>query len=171
MLDRRRHEEAFDVIELARRLANVIREGTVAEVDTANYRLRVEYDADDDGNPILTAPIPWLTCRAGEDRTWWAPEIGEQVVLLAPSGELTQALALPALYSDENPAPGDDADKRIAKHSDGALFEYDRANHRYRIALPNDGEAVINIGGTTLTIEADGMTLVTPSGTQTWGTA
>ncbi len=170
MHDRRRHEEGFDLIELGRRLANVIREGTVAEVDPENYRLRVDYDTDDDGNPILTAPIAWLTGRAGPDSDWWAPEVGEQVVLLAPSGELTQALALPALYSDAHAAPGDDPDKRIVKHSDGALFEYDRANHRYAITLPDDGEMVVTIGETVLTLEPAGMTLVTPSGRQTWGT-
>lgn len=153
MYDRRRHEEGFDLVELARRLANVVREGTVAEVDTAGYRLRVDYDTDKDGNPVLTAPIPWLTGRAGPDSDWWAPEVGEQVVLLAPSGELTQALALPALYSDAHSAPSDDADKRVVKHADGALFEYDRANHRYAITLPEDGEMLITIGSTVLRLD------------------
>ncbi len=171
MLAPRHVDEGFELLELARRLANVVREGTVAELDAENYRVRVAYDTDEDGQPILTAPIPWLTARAGPDSTWWAPEEGEQVVLLAPSGELTQAMALPALYSDERPAPADTADKRVSRHSDGAVFEYDRENHRWRVTLPDDGEIVMTINNTRLTLEADGMTLVTPSGTQTWGTA
>ena len=153
--DRRRSEESFEIAELARRLANVVRAGVVAEVDTANQRLRARYDRDDEGAPILSAWIPWVTLRAGPDRTWWAPEVGEQVVLLSPSGELTQALALPALYSDAHPAPSTDADKRVAKHSDGAVFEYDRTTHRYSITLPDDGEMLVTIGDTTLTVNAD----------------
>lgn len=153
MLDRRRHEEAFDLVELARRLANVVREGTVAAVDAAAYRVRVAYDTDEAGRAVLTAPIPWVTHRAGPDRDWWAPEVGEQVVLLAPSGELTQALAMPALYSDAMPAPSDDADKRVQRHSDGAVFEYDRAAHRWTVTIPEDGEIVFRIGSTVLRLD------------------
>ena len=153
MLDRRRDDEAFNLVELARRLANVVREGTVAEVDPAGYRVRVRYDTDDAGQPVLTAPIPWLTGRAGPDRDWWAPEEGEEVVLLAPSGELTQALALPALYSDAMPAPSDDPDKRVTRHSDGAVFEYDRAAHRWTVTIPEDGEIVFRIGSTVLRLD------------------
>ena len=160
MLDRRQHEEGFDVIELARRLANVVRIGTVASVDAEHYRLRVRYDTDDDGDAILTAPIPWLTGRAGSDGTWWAPEIGEQVVLLAPSGEITQAVALPALYSDAHPAPGEDPDKRIARHDDGALFEYDREAHVYRIALPAGSRALISAG--TIVLSGSHETVTVP---------
>lgn len=170
MQDRRLDDEAFNLVELARRLANVVREGTVAAVDPANYRVRVQYDTDEAGEPVLTAPIPWMVTRAGPDREWWAPEVGEQVVLLAPSGELTQALALPALYSDAMPAPSDDPDKRVQRYSDGAVFEYDRDAHRYKVTLPAAGEMVVSIGGSTWKLESDGMTLVTPSGTQTWGT-
>lgn len=159
MYDKRRSEESFDVVELARRLANVIRAGTVAEVDTGDYRVRVRYDTDEDGDPILTAPIPWLTGRAGADSTWWAPEVGEQVLLLAPSGELTEAFALPALYSTARPAPSGDADKCIARHADGALFEYDRENHRYRIVLPSDSEVRISAGTIVLAGSAETVTI------------
>ena len=155
MHDRRRLEEGFELAEVARRLANMIRVGVVAELDTDVQRVRVRYDTDDDGAPILSAWTPWLVPRAGPDRTWWAPEVGEQVVLLSPCGELTQALALPALYSDTHPAPSADAHKRVVKHSDDALFEYDRAAHRYTITLPDDGEMLVTIGDTTLTVNAD----------------
>ena len=66
-------------------------------------------------------------------------------MLLSASGELTQALALPALYSDAHPAPSTDPDKRVTKYSDGPLFEYDRATHRYSITLPAEGEIVVTL--------------------------
>lgn len=160
MLDRRQHEEGFDLIELARRLANVVRAGTVASVDAENYRVRVRYDTDDDGNAILTAPIPWLVVRAGGDRTWWAPEVGEQVVLLSPSGEITEAFALPALYSDARPAPSADVDKRVEQHADGALFEYDREAHVYKIVLPAGSRVQISAG--TIVLRGDTETLTVP---------
>ena len=155
--NRRRFEESFEIAELARRLANIVRAGVVAEVDADTQRLRARYDRDESGAPIVSAWIPWIVARAGNDRTWWAPEVGEQVVLLSPSGELTQAFALPALYSDTHPAPSTDADKRVAKHSDGAVFEYDRTTHRYSITLPDDGEILVTIGDTTLTVNADAI--------------
>lgn len=156
MYDRRRMEGALDLAEIARRLANVVRTGTVAEVDLDAYRLRARYDTDAAGGAVLTAPIPWVVARAGGDRTWWAPEVGEEVVLLSPSGELTEAIALPAFYSSAHPAPSTEADKRVTRHSDAALFEYDRAAHRYLIQLP---------AGSRVQVEAD--TIVLSGATET----
>lgn len=157
--DPRRIEEGFDLVELARRLANVIRAGVVAEVDLGRYRVRVRYDVDEAGAPVLTAPIPWLVQRAGPDRAWWAPEVGEQVVLLAPSGELTQAYALPGLYSAAHPAPSADPDKCVDRHSDGATFEYDRAAHRYTIRLPAGSRVMVQAGSIVLMGATETLTI------------
>ena len=45
--------------------------------------------------------------RAGADREWDPPTIGEQVVLLSPSGNLAQGVVLTGLFSDLIPANGD----------------------------------------------------------------
>ena len=89
---------AFRVEELERKLRNVVRPGHVAEVDTERTRVRVAYDVDAAGEPIVTAWLPWLTARAGTVLTWSAPSLGEQVLLLAPTGDLAQAFVLPAVY-------------------------------------------------------------------------
>ena len=60
--------------------------------------MRVAYDVDAAGEPIVTAWLPWLTARAGTVLTWSAPSLGEQVLLLAPTGDLAQAFVLPAVY-------------------------------------------------------------------------
>ncbi|UMT46983.1 hypothetical protein AOY90_15755 [Escherichia coli] len=39
--------------------------------------------------------LQWLTHRAGRSRTWWAPSVGEQVLILAVGGELDTAFVLP----------------------------------------------------------------------------
>lgn len=157
MLDPRALDERFEIVDLARRLANVVRTGTVTEVDLENYRLKARYDTGDDGEAITSAWMPWLVTRAGGDRSWWAPEEGEGVVLLAPGGELDQAIALPSLYSTAHAAPSDDPDKSIVTHSDGATMEYDRENHVYRIALPTGSRAQISAG-----------TIVLSGATETW---
>ena len=173
MHDRRRLEEGFDLVELARRLANVVRVGVVAVlnfpvvVDPRHpwYRLRACYDTDDAGAPILTDWIPWIVARAGPDREWWSPEIGEQVVLLSPSGEITQAIALPSLYSAASPPPPSplppgDPDKRVTEHSDGATFSYDRVAHRYEITLPAGSRAHITAG--TIVLQGATETVTIP---------
>ena len=53
---------------------------------------------------ITTDWLPWLTHRASNDTSWWAPEVGEQVIVLAPSGELHQAVIMPSIYQSAHPA-------------------------------------------------------------------
>jgi phage baseplate assembly protein V len=150
----------FDVTELDRRLSNLIRLGTVQEVNYLLALVRVK------SGDILTGWLPWLTQRAGGDISWHAPEIGEQVVILAPSGELNQAVVLMSLYQALMPAPVAAVDKHHTVYSDGAVIEYDRAAHHLQVILP-DGATVqltspggINISGNinltgTLTASVD----------------
>ncbi|MFD0708075.1 phage baseplate assembly protein V [Photorhabdus akhurstii subsp. bharatensis] len=85
--------------ELLRLLRNLIRTGVVTEVDTNRGVCRIAT-----GN-LETDWRPWLTIRAGNSRTWWAPSRGEQVLLLSVGGELTTSFVLPAVYSDQFPEP------------------------------------------------------------------
>ena len=142
-------EHEFRLVELARRLANVVRLGVIEEVDAAEARARVRYAEE---SAALTAWLPWMTTRAGGDKSWWAPEVGEQVLLLSPSGELPQAVVLPAIYSTQRAAPSADPEKTLTIYSDGAVVEYDRAEHRLRAELPAGGAAEITAPeGVTIT--------------------
>ena len=78
MSERHLHQ---DMTEAERRLSNLVMLGQVAELDAKKARVRVQ------AGPILTAWLPFATVRAGLDRTWHAPEPGEQVVLVAPGGD------------------------------------------------------------------------------------
>ena len=133
-------QQDFRLVELARRLANVVRPGVVAEADYAARLARVKFSEEADA---LTGWLPWMAGRAGDDAAWWAPGVGEQVLLLAASGELHNAVILGALYSDAHPAPSGDPDKHLVRYSDGAEIEYDRANHVLRAVLPAGGAAEI----------------------------
>lgn len=139
-----------------RAIQQTIRLGRVAALDAAAGRVQVAI------GQLTTGWIPWLTLRAGPDASWWAPEPGEQVLVLTPGGRGEQAVALPAVYSDAHPAPADAATVRRDVYADGAVVEYDRAAHRLRATLPGGGTAVLIAPG-GVTIEGD----VTIAGTVT----
>ena len=105
--------------ELARAIRNLIRSGVVTEVDTVQGLCRVQ------SGGIQTTWLNWLTTRAGRSRTWWAPSVGEQVLLLAIGGELDTAFVLPGIFSDDNSAPSASADAWHVVFPDGAVMEYE----------------------------------------------
>ncbi|EIW2877480.1 phage baseplate assembly protein V [Salmonella enterica subsp. enterica serovar Apapa] len=105
--------------ELARAIRNLIRSGVVTEVDTVQGLCRVQ------SGGIQTTWLNWLTTRAGRSRTWWAPSVGEQVLLLAIGGELDTAFVLPGIFSDDNPAPSASTDAWHVAFPDGAVIEYE----------------------------------------------
>ncbi|MEJ1436572.1 MAG: phage baseplate assembly protein V [Candidatus Sedimenticola sp. (ex Thyasira tokunagai)] len=131
----------FELAQLSRQLHNLIRPGTIAEVDCDAARVRVT------SGDLLTGWLPWLTTRAGNDRSWWAPEVGEQVLLLCPAGNPAQGYALPAIYQAAHPANGNSPDLHRTTYSDGAIIEYHRGDHHLAVTLPAGG---------TLTLSAQG---------------
>ncbi|GKV97329.1 baseplate assembly protein [Pectobacterium carotovorum subsp. carotovorum] len=107
--------------EILRLLRNVIRVGVVTHVNTADALCRVQT------GEMTTGWLNWLTRRAGRSRDWWAPSIGEQVLILSIGGELDTAFVLPGIYSDANPAPSASADAYHVSFPDGAIIEYEPA--------------------------------------------
>ncbi len=123
-----------DTSDAQRRIASMIRFGQVKEVDYAKARVRVQI------GPMLTAWLPWITGRAGGDRTWWAPEIGEQVACLAQSGNLAQAVVLGAIYQNAFPAPAESASVHTVVYKDGTVISYDRDAHKLMVDCNGDVE-------------------------------
>ncbi|QCR38005.1 phage baseplate assembly protein V [Nissabacter sp. SGAir0207] len=105
--------------DIQRLLRNLIRIGTVSAVNVEAGLCRVETG----GN--LTTWLHWLTSRAGQVRTWHAPSVGEQVLVLALGGELDTAFVLPGIFSDQFPAPSASADAVHLLFPDGAVIEYE----------------------------------------------
>jgi phage baseplate assembly protein V len=143
----------------ARRLSNVARYGIIAEADytgaSAGFpAIRVQLQ---DGE-ILSDWVPWFTPRAGKDRVWDPPEVGEVVMLLAPSGELANGVAIPGLFSNGN-ANGDRAGLQRRTFDDGTVVEYDRQAHKLTIdATESNGQVVVK--GQTVKVEASGEVTV-----------
>lgn len=81
-------ENIQSLIDVIRRLENLIRVGHVFAVDTEKRLCRVK------SGDLETNWIKWICHRAGDDVDWWPPTVGEQVLLFSLSGELTTAFAL-----------------------------------------------------------------------------
>lgn len=105
--------------DVLRLLRNMIRTGVVVEIDLDDGRCRVQTGG------IVTDWLQWLTARAGRSRSWWAPSVGEQVVIFAIGGELDTAFVLPGIFSDDHPAPSASADAFHITFPDGAVIEYE----------------------------------------------
>ena len=128
-------EHQFELSELARRVSNLIRPGVVEAADYDAALLRVRLDEN-----WVTDWLPWLTRRAGGDVDWWAPEIGEQVVVLSPMGDPAQGWILPAGYSNAAPAPAATPDVHTTVYGDGFKITHDRAaNHTVLDAIESEG--------------------------------
>lgn len=130
--------------EAFRLINNLVRIGTVTEVDVARARARVK--AGDN----VTGWQPWVSARTGTTLEWNPPTVGEQVVLLSPSGDLAQAIIITGLYQQN--APSASADEHKTVYPDGASFTYNHVQKSLTAVLPGavnvniTGNATVNIG-------------------------
>ena len=107
------------ISEILRLLRNLIRIGTVSAINLDDGLCRVDTGSN------TTNWLHWLTARAGRTRSWNAPSVGEQVLVLCLGGELDTGFVLPGVFSDENPAPSASADALHWSFPDGAVIEYE----------------------------------------------
>ncbi len=128
------------IARLAQQVRDLLRPGAVAAVDLEQARVRVRYDVD-----ALTAWLPWLPARAGDARSWWAPSVGEQVLVLSPAGRMAAGWVLPAGYTGEAPAPAAEAHVHRTVYPDGAVAEYDAEAHVLTLSLP--AGAAVRVAG------------------------
>ncbi|KAF7769999.1 hypothetical protein PCIT_a2933 [Pseudoalteromonas citrea] len=143
--------------DMQHRLAKLISLGTVNEVDYEKALVRVTI------GDWLTSWLPWLTAQAFNDLTWQAPEVGEQVVVLAPCGDLAQGVVLGSLYQKGQNLEkvANDVAKESRQHvqrtkyKDGSMVEYDREKHRYFIDIKGEGATVDVVSAGTLNITTE----------------
>jgi phage baseplate assembly protein V len=131
----------MDLVELNRLLHNLLRFGVVASVDHDGGTCTVRTGA------LVTRPLPWLVQRAGDARTWWAPSVGEQVLLLCPGGDTTRGVVQPAIYSNAAPRPAGSDTAHVTTYPDGAVVSYDPETHQLTGTLPAGGKVAITADG------------------------
>lgn len=124
---------------LKNQVANMIRTGTVTAIYADEGLVDVEIEK------ILKKRMPFLTMRAGVDKTYWMPSLGEQGAVLSPSGNLANAFFLPALNSIDNPVSEDDPNLTTREWEDGAKETYDKATHAYQFQIDPEKRREINL--------------------------
>lgn len=137
-----------DFAALSRLIENLIRFGIIAAVQMEPPRVQVKT------GELTTKWLPWLALRAGSDREWDPPTVGEQIVLLSPSGQLANGIVVTGLFSDHIPANGSRPGLYRRTYADGAVIEYDSVAHHLNATLPANG--------TTNLVSKGGINIVGP---------
>lgn len=141
-------KDGFTLNDLGRRLANIIRLGSIFEIDYNVAKARIKI-----GN-LETDWLPWLTTNSGENKSWNPPEIDEQVVIFSPCGELNQGVILPSLYRTN--APENSGNIQSVTFADGSKISFDRSSGN--LDLDIKGNATIKVAGNA-EIEAAEVTM------------
>lgn len=144
--------------EIERQLANLIRIGRVKEVDAAKALVKLEIGG------LTTDWLSWGTARAGTTRSWSAPTVGEQRVLLSPYGDMSQGVIGPAIFQDDHAAPANSGDQEHVVFPDGSTVDYNSATNTLTVTVAAAGNVVINCKHATLNA-ADDVTVNTKTAT------
>lgn len=114
--------------ELERRISELVRVGVISEVQPEQGLCRVSFGS-------RVSPLsPWLALRAGGDRDFWHPDIGEQALFLSPYGDGSEGIVLPGLFSNKIPIPeGVRPGLHVTEYGDAIRIERDRATGTIRI--------------------------------------
>ena len=133
----------YESTDVARNIGSLLRYGKIYSVDLALRLCRVTLP-----NELITDDLPWITAKAGGNAFWSAPSVGETVMLLSPSGELNNAVVLPALQNNpEGTWPFDFSDLEFIwgglgdprttvwrwLFSDGGILENDAESNQFRL--------------------------------------
>ncbi len=141
-------KDGFNLNDLARRLANIIRLGQIFAIDYEVAKARVKI------GDLETDWLPWVTSNSGTNKNWNPPEIDEQVMILSPCGELNQGIIFPSLYRGS--APENSGNIQSVTFADGSKISFDRAGGN--LTLDIKGSANIKVAGNA-EIEAANITL------------
>lgn len=129
-----------DIAALKRMAAGSLRFGTVKAVDAENKRVQMLL-SNADGREFLSPWRPWGEI-AGEEKSWRPPTEGQQMMLVAPHGDMRQGVALPLTFSDARPSPSSDPEVRILSQFGGAKVLFDGGGARAELSAER-----VDLGG------------------------
>lgn len=152
----------------------MFRVGIVTAQDLDNLRVRVRFP---DRAGIVSWWLPIVVQKTQNDKFYWIPDIGEQVVCMMDARDEDGAV-LGAIYSSADTTPVQSADKwhvtfeddafleydrkaHVLTHTarDGAVIKYDGGTHVLTISLPAGATFSFSVGGddgTVMQVDADG---------------
>ncbi|QBF25572.1 phage baseplate assembly protein V [Pseudomonas tructae] len=135
-----------------RMLAGLVIPCRVVAVDLAAARVRVS-----DGAGWTSAWLRWHSQAAGKARHWRAPSLGEQGIVLSPSGEPAQGTFVPGLYGNAGDQPDNREHVEVWRFDDGGSLVYDWQARSYSIELPS-GTVSIKVGGSSAVVTDQAIT-------------
>ncbi len=145
----------YDMVELQRRVANLVMFGTVMEIDAERGSARVKI------GELETASLPWLSGRMGNRKDWAAPAVGEQVMVVCHNGDPAQGIIVASLGCTDNPRPSNNP--RIFKtvFTDGSSVQVDLDTKEMRVVCAGSisvsaVDDISAVAGGNATMEAAG---------------
>lgn len=141
-------QDGYALSDLAKRLSNIIRIGTIFEINVQTAKARVKI------GELETDFLPWANANSGSNNSWNPPEIDEQVIILSPSGDLSQAVILPSLY--KNNASDSDQNIKSITYQDGSKISFNVSSGTLDLDLK--GNVTIKVVGNA-NIEGDNINI------------
>ncbi len=138
------HDTGMDTAELNRLIQNLLRLGTIAQVDHAARKVRVQ------SGDLLTEWLP-MPADIGRNYKRWRPlRTGTQVLIACIGGDPAQAVIVQILYTDALNSPSTDPDVDLIQFDDGSYIEHNHSANTLK--LHSAGE--MTLSATQLNIEA-----------------
>jgi phage baseplate assembly protein gpV len=132
------------------------RVGIVKEQDSAQARVRVVFEEFDQ---MLSYWLQVLASKTQDDKSYWMPDVGEQVVCLMDERD-EAGVVLGAIYSAADIPPVDSSDKYHLAFKDDTSIEYDRVAHVLAVNFADATSIKYDAGEHSLLIGfTDGMSI------------
>ena len=128
--------------EQQRRLHNIATIGTVFDVNPDDQTMRLDVGE----NQTDWLPIPALA--AGQVLVWRCPSVGEQFLLVSPSGELANAIPVLSLYSNQHPSPSNDPNEIRVRFNDTDFLSVNTQDSQLILKI---NDVIFDVNSTTLT--------------------
>ena len=124
------------------------RVGIVQQQDAAHAKVRVVFP---DYDEVVSWWLPVIFAKTQNDKVYWIPDVGEQVVCLMDLRDEAGAV-LGAIYSNADLPPVSSADQFHLGFKDGASLDYDRAAHVLDVKFQDHGEIKYDGGAHALSM-------------------
>ena len=135
-----------------RMIAAMVMPCAVVGVDLAAGAVRVS------NGEWTSAWVRWHSLAAGKARNWRSPSLGEQGVLISPSGQAGIGTFIPGLYGNAGAQPDNRDHVEVWRFDDGGSLVYDWKASSYTITVPS-GTVTIKVGGTELVVTDNAVTV------------
>lgn len=139
---------------LERRVAGMLRHGTVAEVNAAEGWVRLDLGEGDNGK-LLSPKVPYGQF-AGALKVHTPPSVGQTMTLVSPGGDTRQAVALPMTWSNQNASPSQSGEENVLTYGDATV---ELRGGEIVVSVPR---LLIQCDGTTLELTGGGLKAVAP---------